>query len=101
MAAANVTKTLTIGIQVLKLGEGFVAVANPGGVRVRGAMMQDELNAVRNLLIVMGNAQSDSDIGLSLEIEGSDFGEMMGTPKELGGGVTDTTSGGDGGPDGG
>lgn len=35
MAAANVTKTLTLGIQVLKLGEGFVAVANPGGVRVR------------------------------------------------------------------
>lgn len=92
MAAANVTKTLTLGIQVLKLGEGFVAVANPGGVRVRGSMMQDELNAVRNLLIVMGNAQSDSDIGLSLEIEGSNFGEMMDAPKEL-----DVESGGAGG----
>lgn len=62
-------------------------------------MMQDELNAVRNLLIVMGNAQSDSDIGLSLEIEGSDFGEMMGTPKDVGPALG-TGNGGGGGPDG-
>lgn len=96
MAPANITKTVNLTVQVLKLGEGYVAVANPGGVRVRGSLMQDELNAVRNLFIVMGNAQADSDIGLSLEMEGESFGSVMGGPKELG----DTASGGEGGPDG-
>lgn len=89
-------KTLTLEIQILQLSErGYVALCSPAGIRVRGSMMDDELNAVRNLLIVMGNANGDADIALGLALEGSTFEDAV--PKALGGGGDEA---GHGGPDG-
>lgn len=99
---ADVTKRFALDVQVLKLNEGqYVAVTNPGGIRVRGALMQDELNAVRNLLIVMGNANGEdelSDIALALAMGGTTIDAAAGpSPKELGG-VAAGDSGGGGQP---
>lgn len=104
MAPVGTTKTFNLTIDVLAIpgggvngGDGYVAIANPGGVRVRGSMMQDQLNAVRNLLIVMGNAQGDSDIGLMLAVNDSDITEAMGSGPALGKGTaTEPESGGGG-----
>lgn len=72
--------TLKIEVKVLKLGEGYLAVTELGGITVRGRRLSSPLLATQSLLYKLGEWNQHEDepaIALELALHGTSIGTAL------------------------
>ena len=89
------TKTMNVPVTVMKIGTGYVAATQLGGITVRGPRADSEGTAVQNLMWTLGGQGRDSTaddaiMGIELALAGTSFDRMLEKlPERAGDGDTD------------
>lgn len=69
---------ITIPIDVIRLGSGFIATTELGGIRSRGKRASTPVLAIRNLMALMvDDRDDDAVIGLELAMENTTLGDAL------------------------
>lgn len=70
-------KTVTIPVNIMKVGTGYIAATVLGGVTIRGRRAETEPVALRYLFVSLAEATND-DVAIALELflEGTTLGNL-------------------------
>ena len=67
---------MNINVNVITVGDGFLAVTNLGGITVKGELTESKSLAIRSLFSTLARSGGDSLIAIELSLSGQTLTEI-------------------------